>query len=173
MTPVVRNVQSLANCQNQQTHGHLGNYQLPPAKRCISILTGQRDFSDRGSSVASIIWGENTTLSSSLNNSRLADIPLCITSTCSATQRRSINTPTATLGTSSHSTSVARGTSQADSMHPVVSSPASYNASTPTPLSSLGNLPTAISNPVGHTIKTNPPWLRDSDTNQRHRQWQS
>jgi len=103
-TPAIRNVRSLANHQNQQKHGHLRNSQHPPAKRCVSILGGERDSSQGGSSIASTIHGQNSTSSSSLNNSRIADITLRVTSTPSATQPRSINTPTATLGTRCRST---------------------------------------------------------------------
>jgi len=93
---------------------------------------------------------------SSLNNSRVADITQCVASTPSATLRQSINTPTATPGTSSHSTPAPRGTSQTDPTRRVLSSSASGIASTPTPLSRLENLPTHIPNPEACTIITNP-----------------
>jgi len=149
-SPVVRNVQSLANRQNQQKRGPLGNSQLPPAKRRVSVPAGERDSSQGGSSVASTIQGQNSTLSSSLNNSRVAEI------TPSATQRRSIITPTATPGTSRRNTLAPSGTSQTDSTRHVVSSPASGIATTPTPLSGLENLPSPIPNPEAGAIITNP-----------------
>jgi len=93
-SPVVRNVRSR---QNQQKRGPSGNSQLPPAKRRVSVPAGERDSSQGGSYVASTIKGQNSTPSSSLNNSRVADI------TPSATQRWSIVTLTTTLGTSSRS----------------------------------------------------------------------
>ena len=151
-TPVVRNVQSLANCQNQQCCGPSGNSQLPHAKRRVSVPAGERDSSQGGSSVASTIQGQNSIPSSSLHNSRIADITQHVTSTPSAAQRPSINTPTATLVTSSHTTAAPGGTS----MRRVVSSPAFDIASTPTPLNGLENLPTPIPNPETRTIITNP-----------------
>jgi hypothetical protein len=42
---VVQNVRSLANHQNQQKGGPLGNSQHPPAKRCVSVPAGKRDSS--------------------------------------------------------------------------------------------------------------------------------
>ena len=74
MTMVVRNVRTLADRQKQQTCGPLGKSQLPPRKRLISVLAGKRDSSQGGSSIASTIQGQNYTPSSSLNNSRVADI---------------------------------------------------------------------------------------------------
>jgi len=74
ITPVIRNVGGLANLQNQQMREPLGNSQLPPAKRCVSVPAGERDSSQGGSSVPSTIQGQNSTPSSSLNNSRVADI---------------------------------------------------------------------------------------------------
>jgi hypothetical protein len=103
-TPVVQNVRSLANRQNQQKRGPSGNSQLPPAKRRVSVPVGKTDSSQGGSSIPSTIQGQNSTTSSSLNNFRVEDINQCVTSTRSATQRLLINTPTATLGTSSCST---------------------------------------------------------------------
>jgi len=146
-SPVVRNDQSR---QNQQTQGPSGNSQLPPAKRRVSVPAGKRDSSQGGSSVASTIQGQNSTPSSSLNNSRVADI------IPSATHRQSIITPTTTPGTSSRNTPAPSRTTQAESTRHVVSSPASGIASTPTPLSGLENLPTAIPNPEARTIITNP-----------------
>jgi hypothetical protein len=91
-----------------------------------------------------------------------------VTSTLSATQRRSINTPTATPVTSSHSTPAPRGTA----MRHVVSSPAFGIAITPTPLSGFENLPTPIPNPEGRVIITNPLRTQATEKNQRQRQWQ-
>ena len=61
MTPAVRSVCKLANCQNEQQHGPSGNSQLPPAKRRVTVLAGERDSSQGGSSVASTIQGQNST----------------------------------------------------------------------------------------------------------------
>jgi hypothetical protein len=155
-TPVVRNVRSLSNRQNQQKRGPSGNSQLPPAKRCVSVPVGERDSSQGGSFVPSTIQGQNSTPSSLLNNSHVADITQRVASTPSTTQRRSIITPTAMLGTSSRNTPAPSGTIQTDSTRHVVSSPASSIASTPTPLSGLENLPTPIPNAEAHTIITNP-----------------
>jgi hypothetical protein len=171
-TPVVRNVRSLANRQNPQKRGPLGNSQLPPAKRRVSVPAGERDTSQGGSSVPSTIQGQNSTPLSSLNNSRVADITQRVASTPSATLRRSINTPTATPVTSSRSTPAPGGTLQTDSTRRVVSSPASGIASTPTPLSGLENLPTPIPNPEARAIITNPLRTRATERNQRQRQWQ-
>jgi hypothetical protein len=172
-SPVVRNVRSLANRQNQQMCGPSGHSQLPPAKRHVSVLAGERASSQGGSSVASTIRGLNSTPSSSLNNSHIADITQRVTSTPSTTQRRTIITPIATPGTSSHNTPAPSGTIQTDSTRHVVSSLASGIASTPTSLSSLENLPTPISNPEAHAIITNPLRMRATERNQRQRQWQS
>jgi hypothetical protein len=86
MTPVLRNVGSLANHQNQQHCGPSENYQLPPAKRRVSVPVGERDSSQGQISVPSTIQGQNYTPSSSLNNSRVADINQRVTSTPSTTQ---------------------------------------------------------------------------------------
>ena len=171
-TLVVRNVRSFANCQNQQKHGPSGNSQLLPAKRRVSVPVGERDSSQGESSVPSTMQGQNSTPSSSLNNSRVADITQRVTSTPSATQRLSIITPTATPGTSSRNTPAPSGTIQTDSTRRVVSSPASGIASTPTPLSGLENLPTPIPNPEARAIITNPLRTRATEKNQRQRQWQ-
>jgi len=156
VTPVIWNVRSLANRHNQQKSRPSGNSQLLPAKRRISILAGGRDTSQGGSSVPSTIQRQNSTLSSWMNNSRVAGITQRMTSTSSATLRRSINAPTATPDTSSPSTPAPGGTLQTDSTCRVVSSPASGIASTPTCLSGLENLPTPMPNPEVHTIITNP-----------------
>jgi hypothetical protein len=171
-TLVVRNVRSLANRQNQQKRGPSGNAQLPAPKRRVSVPAGEMDSSQGGSSVRSTIQGQNSTPSSSLNNSRVADITQCMTYTPSATQRLSIITPTATPGTSSRNTPAPSGTLQTDSTRRVVSSPASGIASTPTPLSGLKNLPTPIPNPEACAIITNLLRTRAAGKNQRQRQWQ-
>jgi len=86
MTQVVRNVRSLANRQNQQHRGPSGNSQLPPAERRVSVPVGERDSSQGRSSVPSTMQDQNSTPSSSLNNSRVADINQPVTSTLSTTQ---------------------------------------------------------------------------------------
>ena len=85
---VVRNVGSLANHQNQQKCGPRCNSQRPPAKTQVSVPAGERDSTQAGSSVASTIQGQNSTASSSLNNSRVADNTECVTSAPSTTQER-------------------------------------------------------------------------------------
>jgi len=172
MTPVVRNVWSLANRQNQRKRGPSGNVQLPPAKWRVSVLAGERDSSPGGSSVPSTIQGQNSTPSSLLNNSRVADITQRVTSTPSATQRRWIITPTATPGTSSRYTPAPSVTIQTESTRRVVSSPASVIASTPTPLGGLETLPTPIPDPETRAIITNPLRTRATEKNQRQREWQ-
>jgi len=162
-SPVVQDARSL---QNQQQRRPLGNSPLRPAKRRVSVLAGQSDSSQGESSVASTIQGQNSTPSSSLNNSCVADI------TPSATHRRSMITPTAMLGTSSCNTQAPSGTPQTESTRRVVSSPASSIASTPTPLSGLENLPTPIPHPEARAIITNPVRTRATERNQRQSQWQ-
>ena len=135
MTLVMRNDRSLVNRQNEHKCGPSGNSQLPPGMRRISILAGERDSSQRGSSVASTIRGLNSTHSSSLNNAHVADTTQCMTSTPVATQRWSIIPPTAMLGTCSRSRPAHEGTAQRDSTRHVVSNPASGIAHTCTYLS--------------------------------------
>jgi len=106
--------------------------------------------------VASTIQGQNSTPSSSLNNSRVADITQRVTSTQFATQRRSIITPTTAPDTTSQNKPAPSGTIQTDTTRCVVAGPASGIASTPIPPSSLDNLPTPIPNPEAHVIITNP-----------------
>jgi len=172
-TAVVRNVWSLANRRNEQKRGPPGNSQLSPAKRRVSVPAGERDSSQGGSFVPSTTQGQNSTSSSSLNNSRVADITQRVASTTSTTQRRSIITPTATLGTSSGNAPAPSGTIQTDSTRRVVSSSASGIASsTPTSLSGLENLPAPIPNPEARAIITNPLRTRATEKNQRQRQWQ-
>jgi len=172
MTPVVRNVQSLGNHQNPQMCGNSGNSRLCPAKRHISVPAGKRDSSLVGSSVAATIQGQNSTPSSSLNNSHIAYITQWVASTLSATQWRGSNTLTATLGTRSHSPPAPRRTSQTDSTHRIVCSPAFGIACTPTTLSHLETLPTPIPNPEACVIIPNPLRTRATERNQRQRQWQ-
>jgi len=170
-TPVVQNGRNLTTCPTQQKRGPSGNSQLPPAKGRVSVPAGERDSSQGRSSVPSTIQSQNSTPSSSLNNSRVADITQPVTSTLSATQRRSIITPTTTPGTSSHNTPVSSGTIQTDSTHRVISSPASVTASTPTPLSGLENLLTPIPNLDARAIITYPLRTRATEKNQTPRQW--
>jgi hypothetical protein len=171
-TPVVRNVRSLANRQNPHQRGPSGNSQLPPAKGHVSVPAGERDTSQGRSFVSSTIQGQNSTPSSSLNNSCVAEIAQRVTSTPSASQLLSIITPTATPGTSSRNTPAPSGTIQTDSTRHVASSPASSIASTPTPLSRLVNLPSPIPNPDALAIIPNPLPMGATDKNQRQRQWQ-
>jgi len=166
-TPVVWNVRSLANRQNQQLRGALGNSQLPLAKRDVSVPAGERDSSQGESSIASTIQGQNSTPSASQNNSRVADITQRMASTPSAAQQLSIHTSATTPGTLALG-----GTSQTDSTRHVVSSPASSIASTPTPLSGLENPPTPIPNPEARAIITNPLPTLVTERNQIQRQWQ-
>jgi hypothetical protein len=132
--------------------GPSGNSQLPPANGRISIPVGERDSSQSESSLPSTIQGQNSTPSSSLNNSRVADFNQHLTSTPSTTQLRSIHTPTATPSTGSQSTPAPGGTST----RRIVSSPASGMVITPTPLHGLENLPTPIPNAEAQAIITHP-----------------
>jgi len=165
MTPVVRIV------QKQPKRRPLGSSQLPPAKRRISAPAGETDSSQGTSSVASTIPGQNSTPSSSLNNSGMADITQYVTVTPSATQRWSMIAPT-TIGTSSCSTPAAGETLQTDSTHRVVSSLAPGIASTPTSLRSLGNLPTPILKTEARATITHALRTQATERNQRQRQWQ-
>jgi len=142
--------------QIQQKRRPLGNSQLPPAKRRDSAPAGESHSSQAGSSIASTIPGQNSTPSSSLNNSGMADITQRLTVTPSNTLRRSMITPTAMPGPSSRCTPAPGATSLTDSTHHVVSSLASGIASAPTPLHGLENLPTPISNPEARATITNP-----------------
>jgi len=123
--------------------GPPGNSQLPPAESLISVPAGKRDSSPGGSSVASTIQGYNSIPTSSLNNSRIADIMQRATSTLSVTQRQSINTATTMQVASTHSGSAPGG----NSTRRIVSSPTFGIAIIPTPLSDLENLPTPIRKP--------------------------
>jgi hypothetical protein len=162
-TPDVRIV------QKQPKHRPLWNSQLPPAKRGASAPAGGRDSSQGGSSVAGTIPGQKSTPSSSLNNSGVEDITQCVTATPSATQRRSLITPSAMLGTSSCTTPAPRGTSHTDSTCHVVSSLASGIAITLTPLRSLESLPTLMPNPEACATITNPLKTRAAERNQSQR----
>jgi len=165
-SPVIRIV------QNQQNRRPSGNSQLPPPKTRSSALAGERDSSQPGSSVASTFPGQNSTPSSLLNTSGVEDITQCVTSTPSATQQRSMITPTATLGTSGRSTPTPGGASQTDSTCRVLFSLASGIASTPTPLCGLENPPTPIPNPEACATITNSLRTRATGRYQRQRQWQ-
>jgi hypothetical protein len=168
MTPVVQNIQSLTNCQNQQTRGPSGNSHIPPAERCVSVPAGERDSSPGGSSVASTIQSQNSIPSSSLNNSCTADITQCMTSTPSAMQLRLIYTPTATHGKSCRGTPAPGGTPR----RCVISSPAFGHCSHPHSFCRLENLPTPIPNPEARAIIKCPLQMRATEKNQRQRQWQ-
>jgi len=167
-TPVGRNVRCLANHQNDQMSAHSGNSLLPPAKGRVSVPSGQTDSSQGESSLTSTIQSQNSTPSSSVNNSRVANITQDVTSTPSATQQRWINTPTAKPGTSSRSSPAPRGAS----MYCIVFIPSSGIAITPTPFSGLENLPTSIPNPWACAIIANPLRMRATEKNQRQRLWQ-
>ena len=167
-TQVVQTVRSLAHHQNQHKWWSSGNSQLPPATKRVSVPAGERDSSRGGSSVASTIQGPNSTPTSLLNNSRVADITQHITSTPFARQQRSMNSPTATLGTSSHSRPAPGGTSTCR----VVSSPSSGIAITPTPLGGLENLPTCIPGLETRAMIENPLRTQAAEENQQQRPWQ-
>jgi hypothetical protein len=104
--------------------------------------------------LASTIHGKNCTPSSSLNNCGMPDITQHMNSSPSAIQRRSIGTPSATLGTTSYNSAAPGGISQTDSTHHIEFSPAYSIASTPTSLSDLENQPTTIPYPEAHMIIT-------------------
>jgi len=171
-TLVVRHIRSLVNCQNQQQRGAWRNYQFPCAERHVSFPAGDWDSSQGGSSVFSTIQVQNSTRSSSLNNSRVADLTQLVTSTPSARMRRSIHPPTTTPGTCSSSTPPPGGPLQRESTRCIAASPASSIGSTPTPLSGYENLPTPIPNPESHVIITNPLRMQATEKNQRQRLWQ-
>jgi hypothetical protein len=62
-----------------------GNSKLPAAKRRVTVLASERDTSQSASSVHSTMPGQNSTPSSSVNNSHVADITQCMASTLHAT----------------------------------------------------------------------------------------
>jgi hypothetical protein len=165
-TPVVQCLPLQQKCRP------LGNSQLPSSERRVSALAGVRDSSQGGSSIASTIPGQNSTPSSLLNNSGVADITQCVTVNPSATQGRSMITLTAMPGTSSGSTPAPGGTSLKDSTRCIVSTLASGIASTPTPLCGLENLHISIPNPEARTTITHPLRRRDTESNQRQRKWE-
>jgi len=80
-TPVAGNDQKKQMCTLS------GDARLPPARRRVFAPAGDMDSSQAGSSVASTIQCQNSSLVSSLNNSGVAGITPCVTSTQSATQR--------------------------------------------------------------------------------------
>jgi hypothetical protein len=84
-TPVIGNGWSLANCVHHQMRWRSGTFQLPHAKRTITIAAGATDPFQGVSSVASTSEGQNSIPSSSLHNSHIADIDQHMTSTPSAT----------------------------------------------------------------------------------------
>jgi len=156
-TPVIRIGQKQQKCRC------LGNSQSPLAKWRVSIPAGERVPSPGGSSVASTIPGQNSTLSSSLNNFAVVDINHLESSTQSTTQPQSMMTPTFMPGTGSRSTPAPGGTSQTAWTGRVVSSLTSSIASTPHPLSGLDNLLTSIPHREAHTTITKPlgTWATD------------
>jgi len=135
-------------------------------REAVSVLAAERDSSQVWSFVRSTIQGPNSTHSSSLNNSRVADITQRMACTPSTTQPRLTITTTATPDTSSHNTPASSRTIQTDSTHRVVSSPAAGIASTPSPPTGLENLPTHILNPEARVIITNPLRIRATEKNQ-------
>jgi hypothetical protein len=102
----------------------------------------------------------------------MADITERVTVTPSASQRRSMITPTALLGTICHSTQAPRIPSQTDSKRRLISSLVSGIASTPTPLRGLETLPTPIPNPEARATIANPLRTQATESYQRQRQWQ-
>jgi hypothetical protein len=136
-TLLIQNVRNLVNRHNHQKCGLLWNTQRLPPKRRISVPADVMYSSQGGSSVPSTIQGQNSTPSSWLIDSLVADNTQGVTCTPSTTQRWSLCTPTATPGTSSRNTPSPSGTIQTNSTRHVESSPASGLASTPTPLRGL------------------------------------
>jgi len=151
-TPDVRDIGCVPNHLNHQQHGRSGNFPIRPIETRISVRDRQWSSSQGGSSVASTNRGQNSTLSSFLNNSHLPAINQHVTLTQSTRQGRRINTPTTKLGTRSHSTPAPGGTSK----HRIVSSPKSGIVITPISLRGLENLHTPIHNPEARAIITNP-----------------
>jgi len=170
-TRILRKVRSRANRHNQQKRGPMGNSQLPLTKLSVSILAGECHSSRGGSSIASTLQRRNSAPSSSLNNPCVADITQLVASTVSATEGRSMKTPTAAPGITSHSPPSPGETSQTNSTRHLVSSPSSSIACSPTPLSGLENLPAPIPNPEACTIITNPLQTQATARNQKQRQW--
>jgi hypothetical protein len=102
-----------------------------------------------------------------LNKSHIAQITQCVTSTLSATLRRSIKTLPGTPVTSIPRTPAPGVTT----MHRILSCPVFGIAITPTPLRGLKTLPTPIPNPDAQQAITNPVRTRATEMNQRTRQW--
>jgi len=171
-TPVVRNVWCLDNRQYQQKHLPSGDSQLLAIERLVSIPAGESDSSQGVSSSASRFQGQNSTASSYLNNSRVADIIQCVTSTWSTAQRLSNITTTPKPGTGNRSTPAPWVTSEPDSTRCIVSWPSSGIASTPSLLSGLEYMPTPIPNPDASAMITDPPRMWASEKNQRQRRGQ-
>ena len=86
-SPLIANVWSLANRQNQQMSGPTRNSQFPLANWSISGRAVERDSSPGGTSEAWTIQGQNSTSCSLQNNSSFADITQLVASTQSPTQR--------------------------------------------------------------------------------------
>jgi hypothetical protein len=166
---VIRNDWCVTNYHNPKKRRPSGDTQLSPGARYISVPAGNRHSSQAGSSIASTIQGQISTPSFSENNCSIAYVTHHGTSTCSATQRCALSTPTTTPRTTSYRAPAPGGTWQTDSTHRIVSNPASAIAITPTPLSSLENLPTPILNPEAHAIITNPLRIWATKRNQRER----
>jgi len=158
--------------RNNTRVGLRGILGFPLRRDRVSAKAGERDSSQGESSVASTIPGQNSTPLSSLNYSGVADIAQHVAVTQSAAQRQSMITPTAMPGTISCHTPAPGEPSQTDSTRPVVCSLASGIASTPTPLRSLDNMPTPISNPEAHATITNAMRTRATESNRRKRQWE-
>jgi len=158
--------------QKEQNHRLSGDSQVPPAKIHVSIPACERDAPEGGSSEASSFPGQNSSPSLLLNNSGVADITQCATFSLSATQGRSMITPTAIQSTTCHSTPAPRETSKTDWMHCILSRLACGIASLPTHLSGFENVPTAIPNPKACATITNPPPTEAIERNDRKRQWQ-
>jgi hypothetical protein len=148
MTPVIQNVLRLVHCLIQQLREASGNSQPLPGKWCVSILAGERDSTQGGSSVVSTIEGTNSSPSSSLNNSRMADISQRVNSTLSGRLQWSINAPTSTPGSKRRCQTAPGGTSK----RYVVFCSAFGICITPIPLSCVEILPTAIPNAEARAI---------------------
>jgi len=116
--------------------------------------------------------GQNTTPSSSLKNSQVEVFTRIVTSSPSATHRRTIITSNARPGTSSQNTHSRSGITQSDSTLHVESCTAFGIASTPTHLSGLENLPTPMPDPEAPVILTNQLRIQATERNQTQREWQ-
>jgi hypothetical protein len=154
----------------QQKGRPSGNSQRPPAMIRITAPAGESDPSEEGSAMASAIPGQNSTILSWLNNSRVADITQLLTVTTSCTQRPLMITPTAMPGPSCRSTPAPRVTSQRVSTCHVLSSIASGIARSPTPLCVLEIQPTLIPNAEAQGNIADP--LRTRNIGRNQTQWQ-